>query len=630
MRTMLIPGALVLVSVLACKGTTQNQRAGGSAGMSTNDSAGNGGSNGVGAGPGGAPARGGSAGRQEAGGSAAASGNANSGGSAASNGTAGRSTTGGTTGVLNPVGLFRTFERSVENSKAYANKFADVELRCSYASPSGRKTDFIGFFDGDGKGAGNAKTGNVWKLRFMPDELGEWNYVWSWSDGTPGGQGTFTSVSEGAGKGILRAYAKNPRWFAYNGTEPVWLKSYYETGHGAIAQPFDWVSANVYQPMIDRGYNHLQVNWLLSLCCFDQYYTDGPAQSTTNLALYEQGKASSTMKLDVWQMMERHVAWLNDRNIGLHMFLGFDGSKNQGPSWASLSEMEKDFYVRYVVARLGPYANIAGWNFVWEPPGDRETHELGLARLLQKHDVFKHLRTYQDEHPRSNEYQRPEYTFAAIENHLMAAADRNADRPYWKEAWTHHEACLAGYVTGKPVYMSEGNALWRRYWQSRTGATQDDLRQSAWGCATAGASFCWNGHASEANLKALGPEGLPFHGADNPYARSAAELDTLARVMTEEVTFHSMTPEDGLLSAHEPRRVWCLAEPGRQYLVFAARGGSFTLRVAAGQYTKHLWIDAKTGLSVPAPAVSASAETPTQFTPPNTTTDWVLVLRGQS
>ncbi|MBN2038015.1 MAG: DUF5060 domain-containing protein [Chitinispirillaceae bacterium] len=114
------------------------------------------------------------------------------------------------------IGLYRTFEKTVENSKSYFNKFSDVELRCSYASPTGKKVDFFGFFDGDGNGGGNAGSGNVWKIRFMPDEAGVWKYTWSWSDGTSGGEGTFSCVATGAGKGILRAYEKNPRWFAYN------------------------------------------------------------------------------------------------------------------------------------------------------------------------------------------------------------------------------------------------------------------------------------------------------------------------------------------------------------------------------------------------------------------------------
>ncbi len=543
--------------------------------------------------------------------------------------------------LADDVPLYRVFEASIENNKAYTNKFTDTELRCKYVSPTGREVEFIGFYDGDGRGGGDVSNGNVWKLRFMPDEPGKWTYHWTWSDGTPGGEGSFRCVTDGAGKGMLRPYEKNPRWFAYNGTDPVWIKSYYETGHGSIAQPFDWVTANVYQPLLDRGYNHLQVNWLLSLCCFGQYYLDGPPPSTQNLALYQEGKASTTMQLDVWQRMERHLGWLNDRDVHVHMFLGFEGRKNDGPSWDKLSDEEKDFYVRYTVARLAPYANLSGWNFVWEDPGHRESHALGWARLVQKYDVFDHLRTYEDEFPRDNEYHRPEYNFAAIENHQIAAPEKPIDRLYHKTAWTHHQACLLGYVPGKPVYMSEGNALWRRYWHERTGATQDDLRQAAWGCTLAGASFCWNGHAKEYELAVRGPEGMPFHGNDNPYTVSAKYIDILADVINEEVDFHAMQPADYLLTQHDPFRVWCLAEQGAQYLVFATRGEPFSVHLTPGEYTNNVWVDAKTGEQKPFARLSvAENEVATnqpderldgthrvKVQPPNSSTDWVLILR---
>ena len=527
------------------------------------------------------------------------------------------------------VGLYRVFEKSLSNKAAYANKFADVELTVTYTAPSGKTWDFWGFFDGDGAGHGDLTTGNIWKLRFMPNELGTWNYTWQWSDNTPGGTGAFQCVQAGAGKGMLRPYHENPHWFAYNGTEPVWIKSYYETGHGSIAQDFDWIAANVYQPLVDRGYNHLQVNWLLSLCCFGQYYKDGPEPSTKDLTLYEEGRASSTMRLDVWQMMERHLGWLNDRNIAVHMFLGFEGRKNDGPKWEKLSEDEKDFYVRYVVARIAPYANLTGWNFVWEDPGYRETHELGLARLLEKYDIFHHVRTYEDETPRDNEYARPEYTFAAIENHRIVAPERALDRLYWKTPWTHHQACLLGYFPGKPVYMSEGNALWRRYWHEKSGATQDDLRRAAWGCVTAGASFCWNGHAREYDLCVRGPEGMPFHGDDNPYTVSAKYMDILADVMNNEVNFYRMTPHDSVLTDHDPFRVWCLAEAGRQYLVFAGHGEPFAIKPAGGFYQNNAWIDTKTGTKTPVDPVLIQTDdvTPVTFAPPSRDTDWVLILR---
>lgn len=546
------------------------------------------------------------------------------------------------------VGRYRLFEASVKNQKQYANKFSDVELRCVYTAPSGRQVDFIGFFDGNGEGGGDAQMGDVWKMRFMPDEIGEWRYQWSWSDGSSGGSGTFLCVAKGSGKGVLRAYKENPRWLAYNGTEPVWLKSYYETGHGSLAQPFDWIAENVYQPLVDRGYNHLQVNWLLSLCCFNQFYKDGPPPARTDLTLYQEGRASSTMRLDVWQMMETHLGWLNDRNVGVHMFLGFEGRKNGGPKWDALSPQEKDFFVRYVVARIAPYANLAGWNFVWEDPGHRESHALGLARLLKKYDIFDHLRTYQCEFPREHEYARPEYNFAAVENHLIAGKERSVDMLYWRTPWTHHQACLISYFQGKPVFMSEGNALWRRYWSNKSGATQDDLRQAAWACVTAGASFCWNGHAGEDELYVRGPLGMPFHGPENPYTLSARYVDILTDVMTKEVVFQRMTPQDFLLTEHNPLRVWCLAEPGKQYLAFATDGEKFTLNLAAGEYVRNVWIDTRTGVQQPAKSVTIMpAEVATKqsvvlpderriggkgvaFQPPSRDTDWVLLLRTRN
>ncbi|MCA9239080.1 MAG: DUF5060 domain-containing protein [Planctomycetales bacterium] len=539
------------------------------------------------------------------------------------------------------VSLYRVFEAALENAKPYSNKFTDTSLSCKYTAPSGREIEFAGFYDGDGQGGGDLQNGSVWKLRFLPDEPGQWRYRWTWSDGTPGGEGAFRCVTAGAGKGLLRPYKDNPHWLAYNGNEPVWLKSYYETGHGSIAQPFGWVTENVYQPLLDRGYNHLQVNWLLSLCCFGQYYLDGPAPSTQNLALYQEGRASTTMRLDVWRLMEQHLGWLNDRDVHVHMFLGFEGRKNDGPSWEKLSGQEKDFYVRYAVARLAPYANLSGWNFVWEDPGHRESHELGWARLIQKYDVFNHLRAYEDEHPRDNEYQRPEYTFAAIENHQIAAPEKPLDRLYHKTPWTHHQACLLSYVPGKPVFMSEGNALWRRYWHERSGATQDDLRRAAWACATAGASFCWNGHAKEYELAVRGPEGMPFHGADNPYTESAGYIDVLADVMSRDVRFHRMQPMDFLLTRQDPFRVWCLAEPGSQYLVFSTLGEPFRLHLAPGAYTNNFWVNAKTGekhpyanLSVPAdklatddPDERRNGTAGIDLRPPSNDTDWVLILR---
>ena len=534
------------------------------------------------------------------------------------------------TGIISsasdPVSLYRLFETSVVNPQNYDNHFTDVELQVQYQAPSGRLINFMGFYDGDGQGGGDARHGQVWTMRFMPNEVGTWKYVYRWSDGHPGGSGQFECVAKDAGKGIIQAYNQNPHWFAYNGTDPVWVKSYYETGHGSIAQDFDWIVKHVYGPLIDHGYNHLQVNWLLSLCCFQQYYLDGPKPDTFDLSLYKEGEIEESMNLGVWHRMEKHLGWLNQRDVSVHMFLGVDGSKNDGPAWGKLSSEEKDFFARYMVARLAPFANLAGWNYVWEVPGDRENEELGFARLISQYDVFNHLRTYEDEFPRENLYQLPEYSFAAIENHEIAAPDKNLERNLWREPWTHHMACLLGYK-GKPVYMTEGNALWRRFWSERTGATQDDLRRSAWACATAGASFNWNGHAKEYELYATGPAGLPFF-PENPYTESESAISVLADVMNKEVDFYLLKPHDELLSACEALKVYAMADQGNQYLVFSPGGESFSLKLKPENYSNNIWVDTKTGEKQQLKALEViEANNNLSFTVPDDKTDWVLILR---
>lgn len=543
--------------------------------------------------------------------------------------------------LADEVGVYRVFERSLTNDGDYANPFTDVELRVDYTAPSGKTWSFWGFYNGDGQGGGDLDNGNVWTLRFMPDEAGTWEYHWRWSDGTEGGSGEFEATTAGAGPGIIKAYDENPYWFAYNGTEPVYLKSYYETGHGSIAQDFDWVTENVFQPLVDAGYNHLQVNWLMSLCCFTQYYADGPEPSTLDLALYEGGKATTTMNLAVWDLMEQRMAWLNDRDVGVHMFLGFDGSRNDGPRWEDLDEDQKTFYVKYSVARLAPFANLAGWNFVWEVEGNRETHELGLAKLLAEYDIFDHLRTYEDEMPRENHWNEPAYTFAATENHEIVSTDRIVERyNYWRTPWTHYMSSLLSHV-GKPVYMSEGNALWRRYWHHRTGATQDDLRGAAWATTMAGASFNWNGHSPGGRLAAHGPDGLPFD-PEHAFYPSARAIDILVDVMTNEVEWYRLTPQSGQLTHHDPFRVFALVEEGRQSVVFSMKGEPFSLFLAENEYNDNVWIDTKTGEQQAVPALTGHGAleiTPkgngerdtwpqsTRFEPPSTDTDWVLVLR---
>ncbi len=463
------------------------------------------------------------------------------------------------------VPLNGVFEKSVTNRKEYRNPFdfKEVELQTTFTSPSGRAVHFRGFYDGEGN----------WKFRFMPDKPGRWKYQYRFSDrSVQEGRGSFHVVKQGALKGVIRAYKKNPRWFAYNGNEPVFLKSYNVSNSAFSAMPLEWAIRHVYGKILERGYNHLQLFILplhpTAVCNF----LDAPQMATD--PVFRGLEPSKTMNLTVWRRLEEHFGWLNDHGIAVHFFLGFDG-KDQGPRWKHMSKREREFYVRYVTARLAAFSNICGWNFTWETMGDRLEPE--LMGGLKRDDPWDHLRTYHDEYPLANHYSNPLYTFAAIENKGFLSSK--------KESLSHHHAALFAYQR-KPVLISEGNGLWMWGW----GANEDQIRRSAWGTVTAGASFSWNDLPGKSGECVMKSDDI-FHTKADEY------LDILYRVFEDEIIFYRMQPADELLNGYSGN-AYLLAEKSKQYLIYLEQGGSVTLDLSEAANTSKFsatWIDTKSG-----------------------------------
>lgn len=66
-------------------------------------------------------------------------------------------------------------------SEANASTFLDHRLQVEFTGPSAQTYSVPGFFAGDGNGNG---VGNVWRVKFTPDEPGQWNAVASFRTGT--------------------------------------------------------------------------------------------------------------------------------------------------------------------------------------------------------------------------------------------------------------------------------------------------------------------------------------------------------------------------------------------------------------------------------------------------------------
>lgn len=537
---------------------------------------------------------------------------------------AGASTTARTdipVGSESSVPVYRVFERSVSNANSYGNKFTDVTLNVDYTSPAGRQMRLPGFYDGDGKGG---QAGDVWKFRFMPNEVGTWSYSYSWSDGKPGGNGTFDAVAGGAGRGVLRAYGGNGHWFAYNGDAPVFLKSYYFGSGGFAGVPIEWAAPNVYQKLASRGYNHVQLN-MLPIGWTDQKPSDAPNHLSKPL-----WRDSPTVQnLDVWKRMEQHLSWLNSNDMGVHFFMGLDPKPSGSPGadfalqrFGDMSGSDQEFYVRYLAARLAPFANLAGWNYTWETDGSGG--EKRMAQLLAQYDPWSHLTTYHDEAPANNDYGSGEYSFAGIENHEYFG---NGGGNPARNSASHYQATIDAY-RGKPVFMVEGNGLWRACWAREDAELS--ITRAAWAVTLAGGSFTWQDtpdcdFRDPASSMFSWPSGNPM----------VDRLDVLYATLTNDVTFHTMQPHNELLGGCSnsfdrfgsvpASPCYALANIGKHYLAYKEDGGTFSLDLAGGSYNA-AWIDTRTGARQAANGGSVTGGSSVQFTAPSTQTDWVLLL----
>ena len=527
-----------------------------------------------------------------------------------------------------PVPLHRIFEFAITNSGTRtANRFVGVTLNTTFRSPTGNMVAFWGFFDG----------GDTWRQRFMPSEVGSYAYNWSFSDGSLAGEGTFDCVAAGGGPGILTAYKANPRWFAYNGDMPVFIKSYYNKAGGLTRQQPAWAAANFYSKLTSRGYNHHMSSGFMPVlpltALWDgQPFADGPP--AINATVYtDRASPSTSMRLDVWRSMEGHLGFLNDHDVAADFFQGFDakgpGSEG-GLQWAAMNASSQRWWVSYAVARLAPFANIAGFAFAWESPGNDTDTDLGLARLLRAADPFGHLVTYEEENcTTKNHFALPEWGFASVEA-LGDEATANWTRGGGYSTQNHHDVSLQGY-RGKPVLMCEGHDLWRSWWH----AQEPNVVRAAWAVTTAGASFTW------ADMG---------HYPDDPYASgqalatypaAALAVDVLARIMTEVLpAFHRMVPADALLSGvtsgpgagggkpkHRPAPplTFCLAEQGAQYLVYSDAGRPFSLDTAACSNCTVTWFDPVSGAQQTG-GKREGGDGVLQLSPPTAGRHWVAVL----
>ena len=486
--------------------------------------------------------------------------------------------------TTNTVPQWERFETALTNTIVHADPYRDVTLNVTYTRPDASTVSFWGFYDG----------GSTWRMRFMPDQLGTWSYSASFSDGAPGGTGIIQCVA-GNLPGMISRDETNSLWFGYKGGGHAQLRSF-QVGDRYFASNWpasnrtaflDWAQA--------QGYNMLSIASL-----YLNRNVAGRGQGWNTPDLWD--GTARTLKAAEYQKLEALLDDLAARKMIVFPFAGFFGKSSDFP----LIQADQELYLRYTLARVGSY-----WNVVFavagpEPLYATDTIEYRnampfaeltrLGALIKSLDVFGHPLTVHNVTAENAFVNEPWESFTtlqgpktlsrtALSSGLLAA---HSARPLFAA-----ELLWPGNTLGHPVY------------------SDTDIRKNGFVITMSAATLNFgdmNGNSSSG-----------FSGSLDPVDKIQSRHDIIKRVWDffEPFQLYRMSPHQDLVN-----NGFCLADPGREYLVYLESRGTVNVAVSNGPFQVE-WINAQNTLdrrTAPATSTGQGLASPTDGD------DWLLHL----
>jgi hypothetical protein len=296
--------------------------------------------------------------------------------------------------------VYETLELSFENNQIEGNHFTTY-ARVTFSQGLERFT-VDGFYDGS-----DADGDHVWRVRFMPNRPGWWQYQWQLGQFEETGQIYVRERRNPDNHGHVRVDDTTPSLLLHDdGSLHYWFGG-------------KWFSAKNYGPpskdsepnaRVEDGSQH------------DAYYTDG--QFEAYVALLDNTRHNGTLlKIGYFPLANDQLSWdlewirradawvrsLQRRNI--HCQINFfdpwsrtvdswfdyseDPSEHIINAWEDSDDSAKENYIRYLVARFASYSNVY-WelvnrvDFAGPEAGDRFVQQANLKYLpwLRTHDPY--------------------------------------------------------------------------------------------------------------------------------------------------------------------------------------------------------------------------------------------------
>ncbi|MEM9572828.1 MAG: DUF5060 domain-containing protein [Pseudomonadota bacterium] len=565
--------------------------------------------------------------------------------------------------------LTLSFEGPTTSETANPNPFTDYRLLVDFVHPKSSYT-VRGFYAADGNAAEtSADAGNVWQVRFTPDELGEWTYSARLQQGegiaiaADLDDGTRLDLKDASGAFYVQPSDKDGVDFRANGRLTV------EKGYFKFAQSDrHWLKGGTNSPENLLGYADFDGTYRIN-----DETRDGEATAGENLHRFEphiddwqlgdpswqdgKGKgligalnylASEGMnsayfltlnilgdgqdvwpyrspddvsrfdvsKLDQWEIVFSHM---QQKGILLHIVT--QETENELMLDGGETGSERKLYFQELVARFGHHPGLI-WNLGeengpvhWRPEGQNTQQRIDMATYLKAVDPYQNpvvLHTHSEAHDK-DEILTPLLGVSALDGLSFQVSERetvNAEVQKWMRL--SRDAGSPWLITmdeiGKWDIGAKPDAL---------DPTHDTLRRHAlWGTLLAGgAGVEW------------------YFGAHQPGNDLTSEdwrmRQNLWRQTRHAMTFFETHLEYWNMQPCEVAHVYCLSAPAQRYVVYLPDQNNIDLTglVAPGDYAVQ-WFDPIAG-----GALQTGSHPQTQGgtdleigKPPAPSGDWVLLL----
>ncbi len=539
---------------------------------------------------------------------------------------------GSAAGAQVSVPRFAPHEFTLDAAGRYANPYVECSADAIFTEPDGRSTRMLPlFWDG----------GQKWKLRFSPDQPGEWTWsVKSTDAGLNGRSGTFHCVASNR-RGSVRPMAGAPRHFQYENGERMWFLGDTEWSLVTDNPEEEHNRESVERYLRNRAAQGFNAVHFMMLNEAGWPNNGGPPW----LAIGEE-----KINPAYFQEADQRVALANAQGLVLGVALAWGNKgRNEPWSWGRLPNLPARLrYARYVAARYGAYAVYFLVSGEWHgeirsraaPPEEVRREFVAIGDAVQAANGHRRMIGI---HPMTAHGSTREFNEAA---RWMGFAD------YQQNYADLHGRALASRVVEKPIVNSEYAYFLRD--QNGDGVvdkhhsyTAHDIRHATWDIVMAGA-YVVTGFGSTYMGGHRHP--TPFLPDDPKNAIWAGQIGRMKEFFAA-LDYWKLAPHDELITGETPRGAdrpgrggvgaqgvatlrgpettyWCLAEPGRVYAVYV-RGTKqpLTLTLSGGTGWKARRFDPRSGRSDPVPIEATSGRF--RLVAPDEQ-DWAFVLRTES